>query len=194
MELLGRIVRLQLQPASLKVGGKPERYDPTPLCVAPRLTLGPGGVIGWTEHGEPIDDVHNRTHPDSKNRGGANGISIGFTAHYEAMRARFGAHLSNGIAGENILVATERVVGEAEVASGLMIVAADGGRIRLSEAQAAEPCVPYTRFALRLPPQAREPATLKEALAFLRGGTRGYYARCADVRADVRLGDAVYLP
>src|SRR6266513_3122825 len=44
MRDLGRIVRLQIQRASLKTGEKPTRvYDPTPLLAVDRLALAPDG-------------------------------------------------------------------------------------------------------------------------------------------------------
>src|SRR5215213_4955558 len=98
MRLLGEIVRLQVQISSLKVGTPPQRrYDPFPLREVASLALSVNGVTGWTEDGREIQDVHNLIHPESKNRGGTNGISIGFDAHYGAMCARFGQHLADGI-------------------------------------------------------------------------------------------------
>ena len=47
MRDIGRIVRLQIQRASLKTGEKPTRvYDPAPLLVVDRLALGPDGALG----------------------------------------------------------------------------------------------------------------------------------------------------
>src|SRR4051812_414160 len=108
MRPLGEIVKLQTQVESLKVGGAPlRRYDPSALRQVAALSLSQDGVQGWTEDGQPVSDVHNLTHPVSKNRGGSNGISICFSSHYAAMRTRFGEHVVDGIAGENILVALD---------------------------------------------------------------------------------------
>ena len=75
MEGLGRIVRLQVQEASLKLGQPPRRrYDPSPLRNVTELTLTPGGVVGRTERAGPIVDDHHAGHPASKNRAGQNGI------------------------------------------------------------------------------------------------------------------------
>lgn len=195
MDLLGRIVRLQVQESSLKVGSAPQRYEPAAICVVPRLTLDADGVIGWTEQGERADDVHNRLHPATKNRRGSNGISIGFTAHYDAMRARFGDHLTDGIAGENILVRTERAIGELELADGIIVVTADGVHVRLGDVIVAEPCLEFSRYALCFPPGTRADGTakmVKDALAFLRQGIRGYYAAYSGAPISLRAGDAVY--
>ena len=70
----------------------------------PALCLGEGGVSASIAHGERIPDAHHQDHQASKNVRGRNGISIGFTAHYAAMRARFGEHLENGLAGRDTSV------------------------------------------------------------------------------------------
>src|SRR5881409_1168921 len=95
MRDLGRIVRLQIQRASLKTGEKPTRvYDPAPLLAVDRLALGPDGALGAGSDGSWVVDVHHRTHPNTKNEDGAHGVSIGFTTHYALMRERFGDRLT----------------------------------------------------------------------------------------------------
>jgi hypothetical protein len=91
----------------------------------------------------------------SKNGRGRNAISIGFTAHDEAMRARFGEDLEDGLAGENILVQTDRLVHKADVRDGVVIVLQDGRVVRLARILVAEPCVGFTRYALRPKPEPR---------------------------------------
>src|SRR5215212_7085368 len=105
MRKLGLIKHVQLQRASLKQGQRPQRYyDPTPLLLVERLQLTPGGVRAVSAEGVPIIDIHHADHPETKNSQGKNGISISFTSHYRAMRERYGAHLPDGCAGENILI------------------------------------------------------------------------------------------
>jgi hypothetical protein len=137
-------------------------------------------------------DVHNATHPDSKNRID-NGVSLGFTSHYLKMRERFGDHLEDGIAGENILIASNRVFTESDLATGVVIVADDGRRIVLSDVIVAAPCVEFTRFAMRFPDDARPDATVTESLQFLHNGMRGFYATTSGDSATIRLGDRVFL-
>jgi hypothetical protein len=73
MELLGKIVRLQIQRSTLKPGERPYRwYDPAPLLDVPALAVEPSGVFGLTDSGERIVDVHNVEHPKSQNSGGMN--------------------------------------------------------------------------------------------------------------------------
>lgn len=192
-EALGNIVRLQVQRASLKTGQRPwRRYDPAPILAVPVLCLSEDGVTGLTERGERVVDVHHRDHPVSRNRAGSNGISVTFTSHYDAMRARFGGELANGLAGENVLVCTDRSVGEEELRDGILIEDGQGALVRLERVVVAEPCVEFGRYALRYPNDARSDRTVTEALSFLGGGMRGYYASYVGDPAPVRLGDRLY--
>src|SRR5207244_1675063 len=107
MRDLGRIVRLQIQRASLKTGEKPWRvYDPTPLLAVSRLAVGPDGVLGEGPEGSWLVDVHHRMHPSTKNDDGAHGLSIGFTSDYALMPERFADRVTPGCAGENVLAKT----------------------------------------------------------------------------------------
>lgn len=190
MEFLGRIVRLQLQRSSLKIGrGLQRRYDPTPLSEVASLHLHADGVSALVD-AHTLLDVHHRQHADSKNVKGANGISLGFTSHYELMRERFGRHLRDGIAGENILVQTAQTVEAGRLKAGIVIETAEGTRLYLYNLLVAEPCLEFSRYALRQPPNDAE---IREALTFLRAGMRGYYANIKGAAGQVRLGDRVYL-
>ena len=122
----------------------------------------------------------------------ANGISVGFTSHYDTMRARFGEHLLDGLAGENILVRADRPFGEVDLAGGLLVETAGGATARLDRVIVATPCVEFTRFALRHPDDARTDRAVKEALIFLDGGMRGYYTRYSGDPVAIRPGDRVY--
>lgn len=193
--LIGPIVRLQVQLSSLKVGEAPRRrYDPGPIRAVPSLTLDGRGVVA-ADVGDPtgaVLDIHHPAHPASRNRGGRNGVSVGLTAHYAAMRARFGEHLPDGVAGENILVGTEAMVGEDDLAGGLVIETA-GGLVDLTEVVVAAPCVEFGRFVLRFPDELRPDRRVTEAVRFLDDGRRGYYAGHAGPPATVRLGDRVHV-
>lgn len=175
MREIGRVVRLQIQRSSLKTGEKPNRvYDPTPLLAVERLAVSPDGVMGWGTDRSWIVDIHHRTHPDTKNEDGRHGVSVGFTAHYDAMRQRFGQHMSLGCAGENIIAATDRVFTLDDVRGGLALLGADGHvLVRLSVVDVARPCRPFTGWALG---QVVEAEVLKSQLQFLDDGMRGFYA------------------
>jgi hypothetical protein len=194
MQLVGTIVSLQVQRSSLKIGNPPQRrYDPTPLFPVDSLELNVGGVVGWTADRTSIDDVHHRDHPSTKQVAGKNGISFGFTSHYESMRVRFGGHLTDGIAGENILIETDQMVGEDDLAPGVVIVTADRKQIPLERVIAAAPCVEFSRFALRFPDDRRPDETVTEALRFLNDGMRGYYAAYEGQPIRVAVGDQLYV-
>lgn len=195
MQLIGPIVRLQVQPRSLKVAGpRGERYDPTPLRAVSSLLLGPAGALGALA-GERLLDVHHRDHPETKHRPDRNAVSVGFTSHYAAMRQRLGDHLADGLAGENILVQSDRLVEPVELAGGLVIQTRRGAALRLAAVRVAEPCIPFTRFGLQAPADAPVDESVQATLRFLRGGMRGFYAsvdRTAETATEVRLGDLVY--
>ncbi len=193
MQLIGQIVRLQAQESSLKVGERLRRwYEPGPIRAVPMLMLDTRGVTGRESDGTDVPDVHNATHPASKHRG-ENGISVGFTSHYVAMRARFGEHLAVGIAGENILVATERIFAEADFAAGIQIETMVGALVRLDAVISAEPCVEFSRYALRYSLDAPSDRAVTNALDFLREGTRGFYATYPGAPATIAVGADVYL-
>ena len=186
MDLLGTVVRLQVQSSRLKPGPRGARvYDPAPLREVPALELGPRGVVGQTADG-PVLDVHHADHPDTRNARLANGVSLLPRAHYAAMRARYGPHLVDGAAGESVLLDTDGPWTEADLAGTLRLETADGGLLELSGATAAPPCVEFSRFCLRLPVGPVGP-DVTQALVDLDGGVRGFYVRAAGT-ARVEVG------
>ncbi len=192
MRKIGEIVQLQVQPVSLKQGEKNNRYyAPAGLQVVPAMRLTGQGVVGLAE-GDEIGDVHHADHPESKNRALTNGISVNFTSHYTQMQARFGDHLYTGCAGENILVVTDEAFDLASVVGGLVIETQDGQQIQLTEVCVAEPCAPFSEYALHL--DQRPPAELMKAtLQFLDGGMRGFYCQAAGEPAVVQVGDGLFV-
>ena len=192
---IGLIVRLQVQTASLKVGEAPrQRYDPSPLLPVPALALDPDGAVGLIPGGEPVVDVHNRRHPSSRQSHGINALSIGFTSHYERMRERFGDAVADGVAGENVIVASDRLWTADELAAGLEVETATGERVRLERIVVAAPCVEFTRWALRYPEDARPDLRVTEGVRFLDDGLRGFYAAYDGDPVTISLGDRVYVP
>lgn len=192
-DLIGSVVRVQVQAQPLKVTGPGEsgrrRYEPTPITSVAGLRLESGGVRGLGD--AVVLDVHHRDHPRSRFRGD-NGISIGFTEHYAVMRAALGPHVADGIAGENILVASTQVWTEAELAGGLLVATADGP-VQLDRVLVAAPCVEFSRFCLGLDPAARPDRRVTAALQALDGGVRGFYATWAPA-SDAALPGPVIRP
>jgi len=189
MRELGRVVGLQVQTGSLKLGERPNRvYDPGPLLGVTELLLTPRGAAGATAHGEVVLDVHHADHSASKAEPGRE-VSFGFTGHYAKMQERFGARLTPGCAGENILVEADRVHHLEDFIRGLAFRSTStGALLRLAAVSIAEPCVEFSRFSLGGPEAS--PQDLKPVLQFLGQGLRGY---CFTPSGDftLRPGDAL---
>jgi hypothetical protein len=188
---IGRICRLQIQLSSLKAGPPRGRhYDPAPLREVPALRLSVDGASATVDGAERLD-VHNATHPESKNRSRTNGVSIGFTSHYQRIRDRFGPSLRDGIAGENILIETNREQSLDDLSTGVVIETLDGGVIELSVLSVAHPCVEFSRFAMG--DLAAPAIDVSDTLRFLDDGVRGFYARVDSVRPlRAKVGDRVF--
>ncbi len=168
MELLGTVVRLQVQRSRLKPGTRGARtYDPSPLLEVDALDVTPRGV----RSGEVLD-VHHADHPDSRNVDLVNGLSLLPRAHYERLRATYGPHLVDGAAGESLLLDTD---GPWTSLEGPLHLETEGGLLELADPMAAPPCVEFSRFCLRRPLGDTGPE-VQAALADLDGGVRGFYA------------------
>lgn len=79
---LGRVLCVQVQQASLKVGeGRRKHYDPAPIRAGDALDVSHqsahvvAGEQRWL-------DVHCAAHSESRNHGNGDMLSIGFTGHY----------------------------------------------------------------------------------------------------------------
>lgn len=194
MRQIGQIKHVQIQRTALKQGQKPQRYyNPAPILVVETLLLTPRGVIGVTAEHEQLVDVHNADHPASR-YADVNGISLGFTSHYQAMREKFGAHLIDGCAGENILIEVAEAFQLKALGKRLAIQSQVSGQwAYLEHLQVAAPCVEFSHFALNelLPVPAH---VLRETLMFLDQGQRGFYATfVSEEPLALRSGDAVFV-
>jgi hypothetical protein len=193
MREIGVIKLVQVQRSSLKMrDGMRRFYDPSPLVEVDALHIEAGGVVGLLADGARIVDVHHAAHPGSRNRGGLNGVSVGFTAHYRSMRARFGEHLADGVAGENILVETARSVALADLGGRVMVRSRlTGATLLLDALQVAAPCVEFCHFAYGRADLAAE--DVRDGLRFLHEGRRGFYASLAAGQSTglVEAGDMI---
>jgi len=173
MDVLGTVVRLQVQRSRLKPGEKGARtYDPAPLLEVAALDVGPRGVVGVSKSG-PVLDVHHADHPDTRNRGLGNGLSLLPRAHYTRLRGTYGPHLVDGAAGESLLLDTAGPWTLTDLEGPLHLETADGELLELTGAAVAVPCVEFSRFCLA------GPGDLATVLEDLDAGTRGFYVRCA---------------
>ncbi len=185
-ELLGRIVRLQIQAEPLKAAG---RYDPRHLVTAENALIGEAGMLIGDDNGWIID-AHHREHPQARG-GGGRALSIGFTGHYQAMARRFDT-VPVGIAGENIIVDGPGVR-MADISEGMLIRRSDGAEIDLDGPRPAAPCRPFTSFLLGSD-DVLQRDTIQSELAFLSDGTRGFLisAGSIDRYEEITVGDEVF--
>jgi hypothetical protein len=182
------ITRLQVQLEPLKQGDKPRRwYDPSHIRTVDRLHLDDRGAIGDL-NGDRLVDAHHLDHPRSRNHGRASGLSIGFTAHYRTMRELFGEHVTDGVAGENVLIDSDDHVTVDQLA-GASLRTRDGRTIAFDDVEVAEPCVEFSRFVLGVPP-GEVGDGMREPLQQLRGGMRGFYVALAEP-VELRIGDVL---
>jgi hypothetical protein len=184
---LGRVALLQVAPIVPKVPGPTyERYDPSPLRTVPRVLLSERGVVGVAANGEQILDVHHMDHPRSRFRG-ANAISVGFTGHYAALREQFGAHVVDGCAAENILIASSGKIALDEPQMWVVLEqAATGKQYVLGQAAVAEPCMPFARWVTH---HDAPPEQIRRTLQQLRHGMRGFYLDMPPVQQPVLVQD-----
>jgi hypothetical protein len=167
VELIGTVIRLQVQRSRLKPGrGTTRVYDPAPLAEVRELDIGPRGVIA-----DGVLDVHHADHPESRNVKLLNGLSVMTVSRYRALRQKYGEHLVDGIAGESLLLDTDHL----DDLSGPVLLETDGGQIAF-ESTPAQPCVEFSRFLLGRGLGDVGPEVM-DTMAALADGARGYYLR-----------------
>lgn len=182
------VVRMQVQRSPLKPGTAPRRrYDPAPLQQVTALEVTQDGAVGIAADGERILDVHHRRHHRTRDPKGRGGISVMGTGDYRVLRERYGPHLVDGIAGESVLVEADPGLAGLALPDSAELQSS-GETLSLQEFRVANPCVEFTRFCLGLAPDSPVDDELRQALADLGGGARGYRARAAGP-GTVRLGD-----
>lgn len=177
MEVLGTVVRLQVQTGHLKPRPAGSgSYDPAPLLTVDAVELSERGCVGLAG-GQRVVDLHHADHPSSRNVRLVNGLSLLPQAHYTAMRATYGDHLRDGVAGENVLLATAGPWTAADLAGDLRLEV-DGGAVALRGPMAAPPCVEFSRWCLqRTEVGGPVDDELAAALDHLDHGRRGFYLR-----------------
>ena len=188
MRRIGAIKLLQVQRDPIKYKGV--SYDPEPLLEVDEAVVGPSGMLGRYDGGWVVD-VHSPVHPNPRG-GGNRALSIGFTAHYDAMSARYGA-CPLGEAGENIVVESSGIVTLADL-EGTVVIRTAEGDIELTGARVAAPCREFTSYLLGLPHVA-EREELGNDLEFLEHGMRGFVFGVdhLDGWRTIRTGDEVFV-
>lgn len=170
---IGDITLLQLQTQPLKVGDVQRFYEPqAALRPVHHFTLTIDGITAEIGD-ETVMDAHHRYHPQSRNRI-SNPASFGFTSHYKKMQQRFGEHLYLGVAGENIIIETDEVFGEAELLTGIAFEASDGEALLIDTMFAIPPCKPFAKYCLQTDDVESQQILVRESLQFLLNGVRGF--------------------
>lgn len=180
-EQIGVVSMLQVQRRPLKLAGS---YDPAWLLQVDEAFVGPVGVLGLADGGWVVD-AHHGAHPQCRGRGNRP-LTIGFTAGYQRMRARYGDVAVDGIAGENIIVRSDLVPPARLLFGGLGVEDTAGRVLELQRLVPATPCAEFSSFLLGLPEPASR-AAIADDLEYLDEGTRGFVAEMDAAVAPVRL-------
>ena len=125
-----------------------------------------------------------------------NSVSIGFTAHYRAMRARFGEHIVDGSAGENVIIEFPDEVWLEDLGEQLLFENPETGETTLLEInRVAAPCEPFTHFVADRQHERLPADELKAALQFLGDGRRGFLLTLngSQQTTFIQPGDRVYV-
>ena len=188
-DLAGSIVRLQVHPEFVVQG---ERYDPSRLLVTDRVSVTSDGVVGRRGRSWVVD-VHHGAFP-GRAAGRPRPVSVGFSSAYAEMQRRFGDTAALGVAAENIIVGSDRLMSIDDLRAGLVVRRTDGEQLRLSDAMVASPCRQFTSYLMGLDHMGGEDE-VGEDRRFLRNGMRGFIFTAGDTVEpfEISVGDDVYL-
>lgn len=195
IQALGVVKLVQVQPSGLIIETPTgDFYDASRRVEVEKLIITSLGIEAITAEGEHVLDIHHINHPGKK-YGNDDLVSMGFTSHYAAMRERFGAHMVEGAAGENIIIEYDREIWLDDLGQQVIIADAEtGNRTYLDVLKFAAPCEEFSHFAansqhVRLPTDE-----LKTTLQFLHNGRRGFLLVLSNDQetATVRAGDLVF--
>jgi hypothetical protein len=172
---LGKVKLVQVQPSGLIIETPSgSYYDESRRVDVDRLLITSKGIEATTPEGEHVLDIHHIDHPD-KAYDDDDLVSIGFTSHYEAMRARFGEHMVDGVAGENIIIEFGEEVWVDDIGQQLAIENTDTGQKTMLDLVCfAAPCDEFSHFATQSQGERLPAAELKATLNFLNDGRRGF--------------------
>lgn len=186
LNLLGYVKLTQLQPTGLIINTPSgEFYDPARRVVVDSLQISPLGIEAITPNGEHVLDIHHIDHPDKK-YDNDDLVCIGFSSHYAAMRARFGEHMVDGVAGENIIIQAEKEIWPEELGQRIGFESSETGDITfLDVVKFAAPCEEFSHFAAQSQHKRLPAAELKATLQFLGNGRRGYLLVLSDGQEPV---------
>lgn len=186
-ELIGPIVRLQVQIEPIKVKGV--GYLADRIMAVDTAAIDAWGMVG-KHAGTWVVDAHHKAHPAAR-ASGRRPLSVGFTGHYTLMGERFG-DAPVGIAGENIIVDGPALSLE-DLGDGLVIETFGGDLVPLERPRVAAPCVEFTSFMLGLDVVAPL-AEIEQPLADLHDGRRGFIVAAdhSPTSVTISVGDKIY--
>lgn len=192
---LGKVKLVQLQPSGLIIETPSGNfYDASRRVELDHLLITPKGIEATTPQGEHLLDIHHLDHPD-KAYDDDDLVCIGFTSHYEKMRTRFGEHMVDGVAGENIIIEFGEEVWVDDIGQQLAIENTDTGQKTMLDLVCfAAPCDEFSHFASQSQGERLPAADLKGVLNFLNDGRRGYLLVLSKDQesAMIRPGDKVF--
>lgn len=195
---LGQVSLVQLQPTGLIIE-TPEKtptgffYDATRLVQVDRLIITPLGIEATILGGDHLLDIHHINHPDKAYDDDL--VCIGFTSHYDAMRAYFGEHMVNGIAGENIIIDYSDELWLDDLSPKIGIENQDTGEMAILEMlDFASPCTEFSQFCAQSQYEKLPAAQMKDTLKFLGKGRRGFLLVLGKAHDSVTVssGDKVF--
>ena len=193
---LGIVKLVQLQPNGLIIETPSGYYyDETRRVEVDQLIINAKGIEATTPDGEHVLDIHHLDHPDKK-YDDDDLVCIGFTSHYEKMRERFGDHMVDGSAGENVIIEYSDEVWLDDLGDQIGIENQQTGQLLLlDQVQIAAPCEEFSHFAAQMENEKLPAAELKNILKFLNSGRRGFLLVLKEGQGDglVRPGDKVYV-
>ena len=192
---LGTVKLVQLQPSGLIIDTPSGYfYDPSRRVEVDHLLITPKGIEATTPAGEHVLDIHHLDHPD-KEYDEDDLVCIGFTSHYRVMRSRFGDHMVDGIAGENIIIDFEKQVWVDDIGTQIAIENSETGQLtRLDLQMFAAPCEEFSHFAAQSQDKKLPATVLKDVLQFLNNGRRGFLLLLSKGQESgiIRAGDKVF--
>jgi hypothetical protein len=193
---LGIVKLVQVQPSGLIIETPSGSfYDASRRVEVESLCITSRGIEAITPEGEQVLDIHHLDHPD-KAYDNNDLVCIGFTSHYKGMRARFGDHMVDGIAGENIIIEYEQEVWPEDLHQQIAFENTNTGRRALLDVVSfAAPCEEFSHFAANSQYERLPAEKLKATLQFLGNGRRGYLLVLSDNQepVTVRSGDRVFV-
>jgi len=192
---LGKVKLVQVQPSGLIIETSSGYfYDVTRRVEVEKLVITPLGIEATTPAGEHVLDIHHMNHPDKK-YGDDDLVSIGFTSHYKAMSERFGEHMEDGTAGENIIIESDQEVWMDDFGQQIAIDNTEtGSKALLDVLRFAPPCEEFSHFVAKSQHEKLPEEELKDILQFLNKGRRGFLLVLSkgQEEATVQAGDRVF--